>query len=357
MFSVYQQTQPTPEYTLKLVQLPPSIVAYLKDAPGKALEFKAPRSLKTSLVLCTDSDTYTVRQMNHSNTQLIVNDMAVNTHGTTLLPVAGPPPEKPLVALANASYIYELTETAGQVDTEGLPVYSSAEDLANASLSVADVLENSPIAPRAFDAAWHAIGGCEVDGRAVLLAADLTTDILYVIISVCVAEKMTHFTLEELALAVGKHNETYTRQMVESVAQRFGNNDAGTLSLDSKKAVTWFGIETLRTQRAPLTDLEMMLAWKLALPPFYAAPLDLQYLRGHYFRPAVGRLRYLRAGALLSDLHTRIKDMFQTAGEWDYDEFLPYVAGFIPPTKKPDAVLLKYARKRRVGKKFVVCPR
>lgn len=357
-FSIYNQLTCPTEYTYKLVQLPKGLVEYIKKDAGKPLQFKAPTDVKNHLAICTDTTTYTVRQMNHSNTQLLVNDMAINNLDRYLEEAGPETPPRRMLAIGLASYLYELSEAHGNIETVGLPIYDGpGSDLLEATKSLDEVRDDSPIASESFLQHWHALCGSVVDGKAVLLSQKLVTEVLHTIISLMIAADLQNFDVERMAEQAAEHNKYFTEEIVETVAYKFSNVEDGVFSLDTERVAKWFGIETLRNNNGTFTEKELLLEWKSSLPPFFNASLELKLLLGHYCRPNAGQIRYLRPDSLSGDLHTRIKKMFQIVKEWDYDEFLPFVQGFVPASKKADTIILKYARKRRAGKKFVVCPR
>ncbi|OBA20507.1 hypothetical protein METBIDRAFT_44259 [Metschnikowia bicuspidata var. bicuspidata NRRL YB-4993] len=357
-FTVYNQLSHSNDYVYKLIQLPSELVEYMKNEPDKPLQFKAPTNVKTQLAICTDTTTYNVRQMNHSNTQLLMNDMAINKAGHTLAHTSMANPAMQLLGIGLASYIYELSEVAGYIQTGDLPVYEGiSSDLLQATKSVADVRDDSTVAPKSFLSEWHALGGSTVDGKAVVLSSKLITEVLHTIISLMIAEDIESFKIEKMAVVVAEQNKLFTRDIVDTVASKFSTTKEDVYSLDTERVAKWFGIETLRNQKTAFTEKELLLAWKASLPPFYNASLDVKLLYGHFCRPSTDQIRYLRLESLSGNLHTRIKEMFQMVKEWEYDEFLPFVLSFVPASKKADSIILKYARKKRVGRKVFVCPR
>ena len=82
-------------------------------------------------------------------------------------------------------------------------------------------------------------------------------------------------------------------------------------------------------------------------------------MRGYYCRPLNEQIQFLNPSTLTpGDMSTRVKELFQIVKEWEYEEFLPFIEEFIPKGKKPESIVLKYAKKKRVGKnRFMVCPR
>ncbi|WPK25296.1 hypothetical protein PUMCH_002607 [Australozyma saopauloensis] len=356
-FSVYSQIGGSDDHKYKLMQLPKELLEYLKT-PDNVLEFKLPLSRKNHLVLCTESETYTVRQMNHSNTQLVVEDLQVPAVGRKLMGL-GPDSSSSLLAVGLCSYLYELTPSLGEIETAGLPLYDGTAELLVGSvpLSVESLMQSSPIARTCFQSQWHALCGSEIDGIAVILSPDFVTNVLYTIIAVAIAEKWSSFTLEEMAPRLASENSKFTRLVLETIAGKFCECKDNELSLNRPEIAKWFGIMSLKKLATATSDKDLLLQWKSSLPPFFNALLDLKVLRGHFYRPLAGRLQYLNKETLSPEIHARIKDMFKITKDWDYDEFLPYVEEFIPATKKADAVILKYAKKKRMGKLFVVCPR
>lgn len=360
-FSVYNQVANKDDHVYKLMQLPSDLVEYLKQ-PGNTLQFKSPLSYSNHLVLCTQSTTYLVRQMNHSNTQLIVEDLLNQEIGKSVKNLYGDSdiePSNDLLAVDLCSYIYELTPTEGAIETAGLPLYDGSVELlfTNNPRTLEELKNDSPIAAENFTRRWHEANGCMIDNKAVILHSSFVTEALYALITVTVAEKLQSYTIDEMASRLVQENPKYTRNVVETISGKFCTQMGQSFALNEPEITKWFGIMTLRKIKSPCLDKDVLLQWKSSLPPFFSALLDLKALRGNYYRPTVGNIQTLDPLGLSLDIHGRIKEMFALVKEWDFDEFLPYVLEFIPLTKKPDAVILKYAKKKRAGKRFVVCPR
>lgn len=312
----------------KLVELPDDLVRHIKQ--GGDLEFKSSLD-RSDLVLCTNSSTYRVRQANHSNTVLLLSQK-----------------DTELTSVAQSTFHYELTHTDGAVDTTSVPVYSG--DFVNLSKSVAQVCSDSPIAGQLFTQKWHSQCGSEVNGAAVILSPAFVTSCLYTLISTLLASKATAgFSRDTVAKCL-------PAAILDTILDRFCEERDGAFAMRDDAVVRWFGVETLKACEA-LTEREFLLKWKSSLPPFFTARLDLSLLRGFYCRPDRTRVRYLNPESLSNDLSARIKEMFQLVPEWTFDEFLPFVQRFVPESKKPEAFLLKFVRKKRANKTITVGPR
>lgn len=360
-FSIFNQVGVENDDIYKLILLPKELLEYLKT-PGKTLQFKSPILVKNQLVLCTESDTYQVRQMNHSNTQLIVEDLQSPRIEKRLRSNFGDVKLDPnnLLAVGLCSYLYELSPFKGEIEIGDLPLYDGSSVLISSEPTKAmqELIDDSPIAAASFKKRWHDLCGSDIEGTAVILHPNFVTEALFALVSVTIAEELNGFTLDTMAPLLAKENSKYTRSVVETIIGKFcvGTNDSVN-TLDATVIARWFGIMTLKKMVTSSTDKDLLLQWKASLPPFYNALLDIKSLLGHYCRSNIGTIQYLNRSGLSSELHSRIKEMFQIAKEWDYDEFLPFVEEFVPSSKKPDAVILKHAKKKRSGKKFIVCPR
>lgn len=360
-FSVFSQVGTNDDDIYKLIQLPKNLLEYMKS-PGNCLEFKSLEAAKNQLVLCTESETYQVRQMNHSNTQFMVEDLSSEKTAKKLHYSFGEPQlesSNHLLAVGQCSYLYELTQTEGEIETQGLPIYDGSEELLDGFhiRTIQDVSNDSPIAGGCFEKRWHSLCGSKIEDRAVILHPSFVTEALYALISVLIAEKKESFALDQVLPLFLEQDEKFTSEVLRTLAGKFCEEQNMEFTLNKPEISKWFGIMTLKKMMTSSSDKDLLLNWKLSLPPFFNALLDLKALQGHYYRPHVGMVQYLNRSGLSQDIHSRIKEMFKLVKEWDYEEFMPFVEEFIPATKKPDAVILKYAKKKRNGKRFVVAPR
>lgn len=347
---VYTQISHLEDFTYKLVQLPLDLLQDLRHGNAKTLEFKAPKSASDRLALCTEDKTFNVRQMNHSNTVLLVSDMATNGLKHDLrnsLPIS----ESTFLGVGSSSYVYELKPSQGTIDTTGVSVYDGGVVSEGKSLDA--VISDSPIARANFKAAWHEILGSEVGGYAVVLDSKFTTKALYTLISATTALKSVSSDIDEIVAQCAAANPLYTRSVVETLYAKFGTS-SGKNQFSEQKVAAWFGIDTLKRHSKAIADRELLLEWKAAIPPFYKVLLSVSLLRGSYCRPSPGMVRYVASDSLSTDLHGRIKEMLLMAKEWDFDDMFPFLKDYLPAGKKPESVILKYARRKRQGKKTIV---
>lgn len=363
-YHAYNQLSAAPDHMYKLIQLPKDLLEVLETA-GNELVIKASPSNPNSMALCTASTTWKMRQMNHSNTVLLLKN--TNIDDKTSLKHLSPSEEgessNNLVGFSSHSYEYELSNSPGHIHIDNVPVFSGKS--IKSSQTVAHLLENSLISTLEFFAEWYALCGCEIDGKAVILSADYVTEALGALILLLISHDVDYtdsdYIIDQTKFSSLLSDLNYAPEVVTTLLHKFGRKDPeqDRFSLQNPAIATWYGIQTLRaTGSVPVAPKDFLLKWKSSFPPFYNVPIDLGHLQGHFARPLPDRIQHLSPSSLTkNDVSARFKELFQFCKEWDFDDFVAYIQEFIPAGKKPDSVILKYAKKKRVGKKFVVCPR
>lgn len=371
-FSTYQEIKSPNDYTYKLLQLTPDILEHIKTNEEGELRLKSPSTLKNHIVLVTDDKTWKMRQMNHSNSVILLNNMNINKLNKTIehiIPVEET--ANKLLGVANLAYEYELTRTPGYIDIGKLPIYNGhfeeATDI-ESCLSVNALLNDSPISREEFYCQWYNLCGCEIEGKAVILSESFVTECLQLLIPILIMKNIDYksdsfnINIHEISNEMHLQNKQCTPEVACTILHKFASADKEGINfrLNNLAVTKWFGIQTfMKTKAKPISPKDFLLNWKSSFPPFYNVPIDLVQMRGYFCRPVNDQLQFLNPASLTSsDLSTRVKELFQIGKEWEYDEFMPFISDHIPKGKKPESILLKYAKKKRIGKnRFVVCPR
>lgn len=371
MYNIYSQIDFPGDHSFKLIQLPADVLEYIENNSGE-LTIKAPNDRSNHMVLCTSNKTYKLRQMNHSNSVLLSNDMSKNKLEKRLKHTFEGEDDLSgaFVSLATLSYEYEPTTTKGYIISDNLPLYDghklvggSGDESNGLPISVENLLRISPISVSEFYKEWYKLGGSELNEQAILLSRNFITDILALLLTVLISEKIDYrdkINTKQVTEWLTAQSSSVTPDILNSVLQKFKlEQDGDILKLDNLAISTWFGIQSLfDTKSKTLSDQDFLLTWKSLLPVFYNVPIDLKQLRGNFCRPVSDKIQHLNPLTLLAgDIGSRIKDLFAVSKEWEYDEFLPFIEEFIPVGKKPESIVLKFARKRRVGKRSVVSQR
>lgn len=336
-YSVYQQLNEdshATKYTYKLLQLPSKILNQLESKTANLYI----KSDINSLALCTDSETFKLRQMNHSNTVLLLNKE----------------PDSKLIGFQKTSYEYELTEIKGSIDTSNIPIFNGRTVPQRIDLQA--LKDNSICSYQEFLSNWYELGGCEIDHGAYIMSADILTELLYLLITKLMSLQVHEFSWEDVSSIIAP---PYNDSMLTSIIHKFCTLENEKYHLNDLKITQWFGIVEMSKINHKMTDIsEFLLNWKTSLPSFYNPPLDLSQLTGYYCSPIEHKILYVDPESLSDNLSQRFKELFELDKSWNYDEFIPFISKFVPAGKKVDSIILKYGKKKKVGKnRFVVCPR
>lgn len=344
---LYRQLSTSDNAHYKLIQLNPELMLAIEK--GEEIVIKESATLEPQLVMTSASSTWKIRQMNHSNLVLIMQDtkdMNVGAYAT-----GASAPERGLVGVALCSYEYELTPMKGYIDPQMIPVYTGGP--VPQTVLMSQLLDDSPVSPAEFTEAWSKLGGCELDGYAVLLSTELISRVLYLMLTTLIAHQVDYndtLPVEDVINWLPAENPA----VVRSVVAKFCQGD----KLDNNAVVRWFGIEKLKDlQNQTVVHKIFLLKWKSSLPEFYNVPLDITELRGYFYTPVDGMIQYIDRDLLANDVKVRVAQLLDRQRQWDYDEFVSLIDDLVPVGKKPDTIIMKHARKKRLGSKFVVTTR
>ncbi|KAK6465975.1 sister chromatid cohesion protein Dcc1 [Scheffersomyces coipomensis] len=373
-YSVYQQITNDPEHTYKLMQLPPDLLEYITNNDKEELVLKSSIT-SDNLVVCSNSKTWRLRQMNHSNTALICDNLNINVNNKFTDPLVETGDQQQqfdnkLVGFSQCSYEYELSSTEGIIDITDLPRHSGdqlSDDTLNVDTldwSLQQLIDNSPISSQEFFTKWYEYGGCIINDKVHILTNEFITEILYGCITILISENINYnddIEILNFIQLILMQDETMNQSIMETIIHKFGHEiKEDTFKLDHAKISKWFGIQQLAKSSGNLINKkEFLLHWKSSLPSFYNVSLDIQDLRGNYCSPIEDKILYVNASDLAtSNLSVRFVQLFQLDKNWNYDDFIPFIADFVPNGKKVDSVILKYARKKKITKdKYLIVPR
>lgn len=372
-FHIYYPITTPSTHIYKLIQLPPALTDYIKENEYESNEnqlvIKSSKSIDNDLVLVNPDNTWKIRQMNHSNSVVLLNNMNVNKLNHSLDHISSTQDQLPdkLLGITNLSYEYEISKVDGKIDISKLPDYDGSEIIGEYEILIDDFINDSLISRNQFLAKWYNYCGCEINNRAVILTSDFVSEILHNLIPVLISNDIPYeseeynLNLSHISKLMLEQNSSFTQNILVTILSKFGQTKNNTdFKLNNNKISKWFGIQTLiKLNHNLISTNQFLINWKSALPSFYNIPIDLMQLRGYYCRPLNDDIQYLNPENLSNnDISSRIKDLFKIVNSWDFDEFYPFIIDFIPPGRKPDLIILKFARKKRSGKnKFIVSPR
>ncbi|ODQ78880.1 hypothetical protein BABINDRAFT_162550 [Babjeviella inositovora NRRL Y-12698] len=356
---IYTRLRPSRQY--KLLELTPEVLTIL-EAGTEELSIKA-SGKDSEIVLCSSDATFQIRQKNHTNTLLLMNHTQDGA-------------DERLVGFSSLSSELELTKVKGKIDLiSKIPVYANfGDDLSRIEscgfldITVDELVCRSPVSTSEFRTLWFdKYNGCEIEGKAVLLSRGFITQALNFVLTALLASELDMARLSVRDTLQAVEDTDYTHELVRTVLWKFSLfptvNEQGEeqFSLDKAKVSKWYGVNALRehAQRLISPD-EFLIAWKSAFPPFFDCPIDLQMLAGYYVRPLVDKIQYINLDTVVlveKDPIKRFKMLFKLQSTWDMPDILPFIEDLNVRNLKIDNFIMKYAKKKRVGKKFVVTGR
>ncbi|AGO09976.1 AaceriAAL015Wp [[Ashbya] aceris (nom. inval.)] len=350
--------------TYKVLQLTEELIKAFQAGP---VELKAGAD-DGEVVLCSADKTWAVRQKNHSNTVMLMKEFAplqaAETQAFTRGPVQGE-----WLGFTRQTCELEPRPTFGEVDLSYLPIYNGQHVVSG--VDVDTLVENATCSRAEFYEAWRAAGGCSVEGTACVLSPDLLGRTLHLVLATAVAdgfdlasvqpEQMWASIARTMADGTDASEHPYSREVVETVLHRFGrlDSDAAGFELDLSRIARWYGVQALKkfaATEAIMVD-EFMIKWRSLFPAYFRCDLDLELLYGEFARPQHDRIQYLSRSTLPMDIKDRFQQLFRIQNTWDIREITPFIKELNTRGIGMDNFVLKYARRKKMGKTIMVMPR
>jgi sister chromatid cohesion protein DCC1 len=191
----------------RLLELTPEMVEQLKQ---HKLTFKAP-AFSSDLVLCTESKTYKVRQVNQTNTLLLTDNSQQNS----------------LTAFGSVESIFQLEDTDPILDLDGVPRYAGGVLSESAKTeSLVELRSRCAMSDTQFDREWRANCGAQINNVACIIDSNTIHSTLSDILISSVAARLDLNGLKTAEV----YNEMDTNddvpiEIVDSVLKRFSETE------------------------------------------------------------------------------------------------------------------------------------
>jgi sister chromatid cohesion protein DCC1 len=119
-----------------------------------------------------------------------------------------------------------------------------------------------------------------------------------------------------------------------------------------------FGISVLRNHAGRAILIEKFLEmWKESIPIRVDWSLDINDLHGNFIYPTPYTVQYFTKENLSKDPKIRFQQLLTVKNSWELTEILPFIDEIRNKSVKLESYVMKYARKRTVGKKIMVSAR
>lgn len=371
--ALYSKLHTEPDY--KLLQLNPDVLQALESEGG--LAFKASRD-EDGVVLCSKTQTWELKQKNHSNTVMVLKEFMPDEvpviSNRSSFGIAEPSTFH--LGFTRQHFELEPRSISGEINYGGLSIYSGENkvvpendnDGGLVKMTLEELRNCSPCSDREFAEKWPALGGCEVNGRACILSQEFISRALHITLMSCMAESLDFDALDcsQAFAAVNKDMgdagefNPFSEEVVSTILNKFCSKlENGTFKLRRDIVSQWYGIEALKkfASRAMVPQEEFMIKWKSLFPPYFNCDLEFSALRGHYFRPLGSGIQYFSKDTLPDDPKDRFSYLFKLQSTWELEELAPFVEQLNTKGIKIENFVMKYARRKRQGKRVLVSAR
>lgn len=343
MITLNSSIDPSSQY--RLLELGPALLQALEN--DSSLQIKAATD-SAAVAICTRSKTFKLRQINQSNTLLLVQ-----------------PDGDSITAFGTAWNFLEAVEVKASLDLTTVPIYMGDGEISVKDGHVTETVDSLkarlPISDDQFEILWINNLGVEINQTACLMDAQLATIVLNDVLLTAVSKKMKLDNLDrQLLLESTSIEEDYS--VVVQVFKRFASLcDTASVqhSFNLQDIAQWYGLQVLR-QHAKSTNLsidQFFRLWKEVIPVNLGIDLDIDYLVGHYVVPVPNTIRYFTASLLSDSPKTRFQQLFSIKSTWDLNEIVPFIEDIRNKSVKMENFIMKYARKKNLGRKVVVSAR
>ncbi|CDO92937.1 unnamed protein product [Kluyveromyces dobzhanskii CBS 2104] len=363
----------SPETGYKLLQLSDELI----DAFQKgSVKFKALSNNTGDVCLCSEDKTWVIKQRNHSNTVMMMNEFVpnngvpeekINTFGLSK-------PSADWAGFMTLDSELEPRLVEGAIDITQLDIYDGKDVPLRRRLTLQEFKDMCPCSEREFVLRWLEIGGSVVQGFACLLSERFVLKALHIILISCMAENLDIDSLDIDQVADALKNDVkegepnyFTHEVVTTVINKFGtkveasddNTDQDRFKMNMPLIARWYGVSALKkfAAKEPISEDEFMIQWKAQFPPYFHCDLDINMLRGYFVRPLKEKVRYMSRTTLSLDPKERFKQLFHWQNVWGQDDIIPFIVELNTKNMKVDTFIMKYARRKRVGNKFIVSAR
>ncbi|KAF5094225.1 hypothetical protein D0Z00_003641 [Geotrichum galactomycetum] len=367
--SLYSEIDKTSKY--KLLELDPELLEYLTTSERPQLILKGPRN-DSKLVLCTDTKTFKVREIQHSNSLFVMRSGANDCR-----------------LLSNVPSSWETIDITGSTDHcddafRNVPVYygatgtnlqqhdvkPTAKALGKPKLerkrpeTLAALKLRVPVSEAQFAKLWVDRVGVELtDGRLYTLSDDVVHDVLRDILVVVMKDIKSvdpALVFAQLADADGGSYEE-PEAVVETVIKKFAVNSAVPYELAGERIVQWLGLYTLKSHDGEELAIDTFVdLWTAAVPvpvERLGSQLDLALLDGHFVKITPTRLTHLARSTLSAHPETRFRQLLDLKPTWELAEIAPFVDDLRSRTLTLERFVMKFAKKKTAGSRVYVTSR
>ena len=305
-----------------------------------------------STVLCTSNATYQLKDVQQSNLLLFLH--SANSTDATGLTIRGEAKSWLETTKINPNVVQllkQLPDYSGQGGPQGIP-----REVLFASIPASEAeIENQ--------LQQHMCIHLQSLGGYVRLDYGYACRLIHVVINSILAAGLSLEQVDPVDFLSAIEDEEDEKDVLTFILRRFSNMHDGSYRVDPEALVAYIGDSTLREEAIvaiPIDDFRD--SWQRRLPKIFIMPkqdLPLDSLRGSYISPTETSIVHLDTHSLSVDPKTRISQLLKVQPRWSESDIRVYLGPLVSSTgqnltKAIDSMIMKFARKVKVGKQFYI---
>lgn len=314
----------------------------------------------TSTVLCTDRSTYQLKDVQQSNSLMFLSSHP--TSSSDDLAVQG----------EAVSWLESTLVRAPKIDLSHVPVFDGKGRVTG--ISSQQLFHSLPAAEgQITEALLHDL--ClETETGYVRLDPAYVITVLKLVVSSLMAEGVKLDRVDKQAYLSAMRDEVENPHVLMFLLRRFSTveGDGKTKSIDliymphiltrlvhrmdGYQIARYSGLYTLeQSAYEPISCTKFASLWTQNTPvqlQKYCTGLDC--LAGNFVQPVSSQIQYFSQSALSMDGRTRVSQLLDVKERWAEDDILPFLADLDGGTKAAQSVLMKHAKKVKVGRSIFI---
>ncbi|CCG82394.1 Sister chromatid cohesion protein dcc15 / FY16936)) [Taphrina deformans PYCC 5710] len=296
-----------------------------------------------STVLCTNSSTYQLKDVQQSNSLLFLSSSA---------------PEKLQVQGEAASWLEAVLKLKPKIDLSCVPIFDGGQAIGVQGITQDVLFSRLPASNAEIHGALHKNLCINLHDGYVRLEPDYVLKLLKLLVDTIVAEGLDLNALESNHVLKLTYEDNENQDVLAFLLDRFSVHTTKSeaaharTGIDGLEVARYTGTATLSLHaNSPIGTTRFAALWAQATPlPFQQYCKDFQILGGHYIQPVSTQIQYFASDELSVDGKQRIVQLLDVKERWLESEMLPFLLELEGGQKVAQSLIMKHARKVKVGK-------
>ncbi|KAJ3010442.1 UNVERIFIED_CONTAM: hypothetical protein HDU68_002131 [Siphonaria sp. JEL0065] len=353
------------QYRYRLVQLPSEVAQLFDDGKVNLLTIRGGED--SDAVLTTETSTYAVKEVQTSNTLLLVNldasqpmlsinEDELSTTAYTVQASLSSTVELEKIVPKSVDQLTHLLVPSTYTGPYHEKKRMQGQSGFNVTLYSWDELRGIVQASDAeLKHSLNELGAVEFEGSYRLISPTFLNEFIQLLVaSIEIEDKDMNAITEQDALQMMAENEipeSVILHCLSLVADEIEDVGSGIYKLSSSKICRTTGTEVLLSIKNKLPLNTFMKEWRKVTPSTFELSLDC--LQGLFLIEETNsmgnEIKYFPKSKLPPIAKDRLDQLFQVRRKWSSHDIMPYIKDLAENKKKLDLMLLKYTRLSKVG--------